>query len=215
MSLWTVLWWSVWLRQQHCELRAAILCPAPLFESAAWFLSRKSVIGRLLGPVVRKPISANPGLSFHAGFFSFLSKAFSHKFSLFFFKASNNQFINKKAKRIYVNLSLKLPNLNLNFALTLAIRITALGTNKSHYHSTQFFLPSYWLRAPHVTCKWLPTDNGLLMRTVFQLCLALCLAANDILLMRKWNHAFLPLAIAFAWKWQITLQSRLQSESEA
>ena len=69
----------------------------------------------------------------------------------------------------------------------------------SHYHSTQFFLPFYWSRAPHVTCKWLPTDKGLLMRTVF----LLCLATNDILLMRKWNHAFLPLAIAFAWKWQL------------
>ena len=32
----------------------------------------------------------------------------------------------------------------------------------------------------------------------------LFLAANAILLMRKWNHAFLLLAIALAWKWQIT-----------
>ena len=32
------------------------------------------------------------------------------------------------------------------------------------------------------------------MRTVIQL----CLAANDILLMRKWNHAFLLVAIALA-----------------
>ena len=31
----------------------------------------------------------------------------------------------------------------------------------------------------------------------------LCLATNNILLMRKWNHAFLLLAIALAWKWQI------------
>ena len=37
------------------------------------------------------------------------------------------------------------------------------------------------------------------MRNVVQL----CLAANNILLMRKWNHAFLLLAIALAWKWQI------------
>ena len=28
------------------------------------------------------------------------------------------------------------------------------------------------------------------MRNVVQLCLANCLAANNILLMRKWNHAF-------------------------
>ena len=31
----------------------------------------------------------------------------------------------------------------------------------------------------------------------------LCLAANNILLMRKWNHNFLLLAIALAWKWHI------------
>ena len=31
----------------------------------------------------------------------------------------------------------------------------------------------------------------------------LCLAANNILLMHKWNHAFLPLAITLAWKWLI------------
>ena len=37
------------------------------------------------------------------------------------------------------------------------------------------------------------------MRNVVQL----FLAAKTILLMRKWNHAFLVLAIALAWKWQI------------
>ena len=31
----------------------------------------------------------------------------------------------------------------------------------------------------------------------------LCLATNNILLMRKWNYAFLLLAIALVWKWQI------------
>ena len=34
-------------------------------------------------------------------------------------------------------------------------------------------------------------------------CVQLFLAANTILLMRKWNHAFLLLAITLAWKWQI------------
>ena len=38
------------------------------------------------------------------------------------------------------------------------------------------------------------------MRNVIQL----FLAANTILLMRKWNHAFLLLVIALVWKWQIT-----------
>ena len=42
-------------------------------------------------------------------------------------------------------------------------------------------------------------NNCVVMRNVVQL----FLAANTILLMRKWNHAFLLLAIALAWKWQI------------
>ena len=41
------------------------------------------------------------------------------------------------------------------------------------------------------------------MRNAVQLCLAKCLAANNILHMRKGNRAFLLLAIALAWKWQI------------
>ena len=36
------------------------------------------------GPVVRRPISANPGLNFNPGLFFFLSKAFFGQFSLFF-----------------------------------------------------------------------------------------------------------------------------------
>ena len=40
--------------------------------------------------------------------------------------------------------------------------------------------------------------NGLLMHNVIQL----CLAADNILLMRKWNHAFLLPVIALEWKWQ-------------
>ena len=41
------------------------------------------------------------------------------------------------------------------------------------------------------------------MRTVIQLCLAYCLAANNILLMHEWNYTFLLVAIALEWKWQI------------
>ena len=43
--------------------------------------------------------------------------------------------------------------------------------NKFYYHSWQFFFPFHWLRAHHMTCKQLPTNNGLLMRNVIQLCL--------------------------------------------
>ena len=37
------------------------------------------------------------------------------------------------------------------------------------------------------------------MRNVVQL----CVAASNILLMRKWNNTFLLLAVALAQKWQI------------
>ena len=70
-------------------------------------------------------------------------------------------------------------------------------------------LPPFWVWQCHVVARRpirrfspvkLPTtDNVLLKRNVVQP----CLAANNILPMRKWNHAFLLLAVALAWKWQI------------
>ena len=51
-------------------------------------------------------------------------------------------------------------------------------TSKILYYSMQIFLPFHWLRAHHVTCKYLPTNDGLLLCNVIQL----CLAANNILL---------------------------------
>ena len=36
----------------------------------------------------------------------------------------------------------------------------------------QIFPSFYWPKVHHVTCKKLPTNNGLLMRNVVQLCLA-------------------------------------------
>ena len=38
----------------------------------------------------------------------------------------------------------------------------------------------------------------------------LCLAANNILLIRKRNHAFLLLAISLAWKWQILIKKEIR-----
>ena len=63
-----------------------------------------------------------------------------------------------------------------------------------HYHLKQIFLSFHWPRAHHVTCKLLPTNNDLLMCNAIQQ----CLAANNILLMRKGNRALLLLAIALA-----------------
>ena len=66
---------------------------------------------------------------------------------------------------------------------------------KCYYHSMQIFLPFYWPRAHHVICKEVATSDGPLMcNVVFQL----CVAANNILLMRKRNYAFFLLAIALA-----------------
>ena len=47
-----------------------------------------------------------------------------------------------------------------------------------------------------IQCKFLFLFNGPLMRNVVQL----CLAANNILLMQKWNLAFSFFAITLAWK---------------
>ena len=58
----------------------------------------------------------------------------------------------------------------------------------------QIFPSFRWPKVHQVTCKLLSTNNGLLMRNVVQL----CLAANNTLVMRKRNHAFLLLAIARA-----------------
>ena len=67
-------------------------------------------------------------------------------------------------------------------------------SNKYYYHLKQIFLSFHWPRDHHVTCKQLPTNNSLLMHNAIQQ----CLAANNILLMRKGNRAFLLVAIALA-----------------
>ena len=67
-------------------------------------------------------------------------------------------------------------------------------TQIPYYHSKLIFLSCHWPTAHHVTCKYLRTNNDLLMRNAVQL----CLAANNILLMSKGICAFLLLAIALA-----------------
>ena len=49
------------------------------------------------GPVVKRPISANPGLNFNPSFFFFCSKVFSRVISSFF-RASNHQIVGRKNK---------------------------------------------------------------------------------------------------------------------
>ena len=50
----------------------------------------------VLGPVVRTPVSANPGLNFNPGFFIFLSKALSLIIFSFLFRVSNYQIVGKE-----------------------------------------------------------------------------------------------------------------------
>ena len=49
------------------------------------------------GPVVRKPVSANPGLNFNLGFFFlFIKSTLSDNFLYFFLNISNHQFVGKE-----------------------------------------------------------------------------------------------------------------------
>ena len=64
---------------------------------------------------------------------------------------------------------------------------------KRHYYSLQIFPSFHWLRA-HKTRPQVPSNNGLLMCTVIQL----CLTTNNILLKRKWYHAFLLVEITLS-----------------
>ena len=68
------------------------------------------------GPVVRRPISANPGLNFNPGFFFFCLKAFSQIIFSLLLRASNHQIVGKKNKQ---NLLFQLSYLKSNFALNL------------------------------------------------------------------------------------------------
>ena len=49
-----------------------------------------------LGPVVRKPVSANLGLNFNLGFFFLLSKAVSRIIFSILFRVSNHQIVGKE-----------------------------------------------------------------------------------------------------------------------
>ena len=81
---------------------------------------------RKQAPVVRRPISANRGLSFNLGFFFFCSKELSRIIFFILLRATNHQFV---GKRIKLNLPFKLSYLNSNFVLTPVI-LTLLWTTR-------------------------------------------------------------------------------------
>ena len=71
----------------------------------------------------------------------------------------------------------------------------------------QILLPFHWWRSPPRDLQKLSTNNGLPMLNVVQL----CLAANHILLMRKWNHIFSPSCDCFyikMAKWQMFIRKQ-------
>ena len=84
----------------------------------------KNYVRNELGPVVRRPISANSGLNFNLGFFLFCSKTFSQIIFSILFRASNHQIVGKKNKTEF---AFKLSYLNSNFALTLGYLNHALN----------------------------------------------------------------------------------------
>ena len=59
-------------------------------------LSFLTLITKLQGPVVRTPVSANPGLNFNPGFPIFLSKALSGIIFSILFRVSNHQIVGKE-----------------------------------------------------------------------------------------------------------------------
>ena len=93
-------------------------------------------------PVVRRPISANPGLNFSLGFLFFVQKYFPGYFSLFFIEY---QLFTFQAKRIKLNLLFKFSDLNLYFALTLGYLNPALNNPAQNYNLTNVSKPFKFL----------------------------------------------------------------------
>ena len=54
------------------------------------------------GQVVRRPVSANPGLNFNPGLFFFSSKAFSQKIFSILLRVTNHQIVDKKNSTEFV-----------------------------------------------------------------------------------------------------------------
>ena len=78
----------------------------------------------LQGPVVRRLISANPGLKYFPGFFVPLFESLSLIISLFF---EGHPVIKLSTKMVVLNFLLKLSDLKLDFTLTLSYLNQALN----------------------------------------------------------------------------------------
>ena len=85
---------------------------------------------KILGPVVRRLISAIPGLNFNLGLFFFSSKAFSRTIFSILFRVANPKLL---TKRIKLNMLFKLSYLNSNFELTLGYLNPALNNSAREF----------------------------------------------------------------------------------
>ena len=100
-----------------------------IVEMTAWLEGKLAL--QIWGPVVRRPISANPGLNFNPGFYFFCSKAvFRIIFSTLFRAPSSNCG--------QLNLLFKLSCPNWNFALTLGYPNPALNNPAQLYFRCYF-----------------------------------------------------------------------------
>ena len=86
------------------------------------------------GPVVRRPISDNPGLNFNPGHFFFSPRAFSRTISSILFRVANHQIAEKAG--IKPNLLFKLSYVNSNFELTLGYLNPALNNPAQQRRTT-------------------------------------------------------------------------------
>ena len=79
-----------------------ILCPRIWVSATIGLLNKPLSICQsgwreiTLGPVVRTPVSANPGLNFNPGFFFFLSKAHYRIIFSILFRVSSHQIVDKE-----------------------------------------------------------------------------------------------------------------------
>ena len=143
----------------HLGLKMYVILPIktiylkiyPCLYNEHIFTPHRSIGGRrfswveeiVLGPVVQRPISPNPGLNFNPAFFISLFKSLLGKFSLFFLE---HPMIKLQAKRFELNFLWKFSGLKSNLTLTLGYFNPALN-NPGQVYLTSFCSTNRFLRA--------------------------------------------------------------------
>ena len=89
---------SVWdpHTQMHCQDIEGVQRQAARFVKQNCYEREPGTVTNLLCPVVRTPVSANPGLNFNPGFFFFLSKAQLRIIFSILFRVSNHRIVGKE-----------------------------------------------------------------------------------------------------------------------